>query len=165
MSAAINAERLREMLAYDPATGSLTWRRRSGPRCCVGGVAGSIGNRGYWHVQLDGKKYSAHRLAWLHVHGQWPVNQIDHQNGDRLDNRIANLRDISHSVNAQNLHKANHRSKSGLLGAHWHVTTGKWLSNIRSGGKQKYIGIFDTAEAAHAAYIDAKRELHEGCTL
>jgi hypothetical protein len=81
--------------------------------------------------------------------------------GVRSDNRLENLREVSQQVNCQNRRKAH--GVSGLLGAHPHQ--GRFSSSIRYGGKNHYLGIFDTAEEAHAAYLEAKRKHHEGSTL
>jgi hypothetical protein len=90
---------------------------------------------------------------------------IDHRDTCRTNNRLANLRDATRSVNAQNLRAArSNNSSCGLLGVTWN--RGRWTAQISPpGGPRTYIGRFDTAEQAHAAYLDAKRRLHAGCTL
>jgi hypothetical protein len=88
---------------------------------------------------------------------------VDHINGRRDDNRWCNLRDASRLVNQQNMRRAVAGSASGLLGAH--KKRGKWSSQIKVRGVLVKLGIFETADQAHAAYLAAKRQLHEGCTL
>jgi (p)ppGpp synthase/HD superfamily hydrolase len=90
---------------------------------------------------------------------------IDHINGSRADNRIANLRPSDHRHNAENLKQATAQNSCKLIGAHWHKLTKQWRANIRVQGKQKSLGKFPTAIDAHLAYVKAKRELHAGCTI
>lgn len=161
----LTAEILRELLDYDPQSGG--FRRRKSQRCIrAGDVAGVNRADRYRVIKINKKRYLAHRLAWLHANGSWPINCIDHINGDPSDNRIANLRDIPALVNSQNLRRAHADNRScGLLGASWHSRAARWQAHIRLDGKGRYLGLFDTAEAAHAAYLAAKRQHHEGCTL
>jgi hypothetical protein len=164
----LSAEQLRELLHYDPETGVFTWKVRPSIRVKrVGAVAGNIGAGGYAVINLTkfGSPKKAHRLAWLYIHGKWPEADIDHINGDRLDNRIVNLRDVSRRINTENLRSARRHSKSGLLGAHWHEPFKKWYSVITTDRKRKFLGLFKTPEEAHQAYLAAKRKLHEGCTI
>lgn len=159
----VEVEKLREVFSYDAETGILTWRDRVG-NVAAGSVAGRITNKGYIQIGVCGKRYMAHRLAWAYVHGYWPNGDIDHIDGDRLNNRIANLRDVSRAVNSQNERRARSSNKScGLLGVS--ASLSKWRALIRVDGKKLYIGTFDTPKAAHEAYLSAKRELHEGCTI
>lgn len=159
----ISAERLRELIEYGPETGIFVWRvRRSG--VTAGAVAGSPHSHGYQQIRVDGTIYLSHRLAWLHFYGVWPTGQIDHRDGDRANNRIANLRDVTRSVNGQNQRRAMSTNKScGLLGVNSHQ--GRWRARIRIDGKYRCLGLHDTPELAHDAYITAKRIYHEGCTI
>ena len=164
--AILSAARLREVLNYDPETGVFTWKVRTSNRVNVGAVAGAMLKTGYLSICLDGKFYRAHRLAWLFVRGEWPTADIDHLNGIRTDNRFANLRDASRSVNQQNLRAARGSTASGMLGVYRSDKKGKpWRSCIKVDGVDRHLGNYATPEAAQAAYIDAKRKLHEGCTI
>lgn len=158
----LTAERLRELLHYDPETGVFTTKREAG-RLRPGSRAGAVHVEGYRNVELDRIKYREHRLAWLYVTGEWPINTIDHINGDRADNRFANLRDVTRSVNKQNTRKAYKRTSSGFLGVSYHQ--GLWQANIQVNNKQFYLGRHKTPEEAHEVYLKAKREMHEGNTL
>ena len=150
---------LTRVLAYDEHTGLFTWRVQKSKRLNVGQQAGTLSNRGYFLISFDAKKYQSHRLAWFYVHGVWP-SVVDHINGDPLDNRICNLRDVSVSVNCQNLHRATVNSKVGVLGV-VQRPNGKFVANIRPpGGRPKYLGQFATADEAGAAYLTAKKALH-----
>jgi hypothetical protein len=164
--AILSAERLREVLDYDQETGIFTWKLPTSDRLKAGKVAGVLrGGHKYPRITVDYQTHGAHRLAWLHVHGVWPSGEIDHVNGDRSDNRIANLRDVPSFVNMQNQRRAHSRSASGLLGAWFDKRTGRWAASISVRGKRRFLGRFSTAEDAHAAYVEAKRRMHEGCTL
>lgn len=160
----LTAQRLRELLNYDPETGALT-NAVSRIHCPAGALAGSKRKNGYIEVSLLGGRYYAHRLAWLHVHGEWPQNSVDHINGVRDDNRIANLRDVQHRVNLQNRRSAPSNSMSGVLGAKWIPRKRLWSSRIKVGGATKSLGYYKTADEAHQAFLSAKRRLHEGCTI
>lgn len=158
----ITAQRLRELVSYDAATGEFAWLVKRG-NAELGSSAGYINSNGYRVIRLDGVRYRAHRLAWFFVHGVWPSENVDHINGDRADNRIANLRDITQAENLQNQKRAHNRSKTGLLGA-W-PSGDRFQSCIRVNGKYHELGRFDTAEEAHAAYLAAKSKLHKFQTL
>jgi hypothetical protein len=157
----LTAERLRQLVDYDPETGIFTWKIKR-KKVVVGERAGRMMNSGYQAIGIEYGLYLAHRLAWLYVYGEWPKHNLDHINGNRLDNRIANLRDVPQVVNAQNRRRA--LGRSGLIGA-FTAKAGRWRSQIRINGSQVPLGFFDTAEEAHQAYLTAKRRLHEGCTI
>ena len=151
----MDAQTARGLLAYDANSGVLTWRVSRG-KAKAGSVSGSVKKDGYRSVCVFGKSFQAHRLAWLIVHGAWPRQQIDHINGDRDDNRLSNLRDVSVVGNAQNRHKAN--GSSGLIGVTKHKNG--YQAQIGVSNKVRYIGLFRTANEARAAYLAAKQELH-----
>lgn len=159
----MNQQQLREILSYDPDSGLFRWLvTRKG--ASKSKAAGSKMTHGYIAIRIDGKDYTAHRLAWLYVYGVEPSGYIDHINGDRSDNRIVNLRDVSQVVNMQNVYAAKSNSKTGLRGVSWHAQRKKYTARIKSGARYLSLGLHDTPEAAHAAYMEAKRRLHEGCT-
>lgn len=165
----LSAERLRELIDYEPRLGVFQWKPRGwrqGSRCNDGRAPGSVSKQtGYLTIRVDRKLYQAHRLAWLHFHGEWPEHDIDHINGDRLDNRLANLRDVGNTVNRENMRRARADCAAGLLGVHFDKRRGTYFSSITAHGVQKYLGAFHSAESAHAAYVTAKRRLHIGCTI
>lgn len=156
-----------ELLRYNPSTGELFWAVRPAQRVQAGTLAGGVQRaNGYRYVSIGGKSIRAHRLAWAIFYGEWPAGDLDHINGKRADNRIENLRDAGRSANAQNERKARRTNKStGLLGAYRVGETDRYRAIIHVDGKPKHLGRFDTAEAAHAAYVEAKRKFHAGCTL
>lgn len=155
-------DEIKQRLSYDPNSGLFThllgWRK--------GRVAGCLDN-GYVKMSLYKNgicaQTHAHRLAWLFVYGTLPVNEIDHINGDRSDNRIKNLRDVTRQVNAQNLRKPIPGSRTGVLGVS--MRRGRYTSSISIGDRVIFLGDFETKDAAQAAYIEAKRRLHAGCTI
>lgn len=163
----LTAQRLRELLHYDPETGVFTWAADSGRwgRIKAGTAAGCINSLGYVVIMIDRRLYYAHRLAWLWARGVWPAELIDHINGVRHDNFLGNLRDASHSLNRQNQRQAQSHNKAGFLGVSWHKQTKKYCAGIWINGKKRHLGLFATAELAHAAYVSAKRLIHPGNTL
>ena len=161
MAAPLTAERLRELFAYDSSTGLFTRKVSTTNRVKVGDVAGSPNQKGYINIMVDGRLYPAHRLAWLYEHGIWPQGQIDHINGVKADNRIANLREATNGQNKQNMRSARADNGSGLLGVRWHDRDQRWHARIMLDGKAKHLGSFGSSEEAQAAYLAAKRELHD----
>lgn len=152
---------LQENYLYEPETGLFRHRFTRGRKTAMA-VAGAKDAQGRINIGVNGKLYKAHRLAWLYVHGRWPNQCIDHINGNATDNRIENLREVTHAQNMQNLRKARSDSTSGLMGAMplKRGTVKKWIAEIRVNGRKKYLGRFATAETAHVAFVNAKRELH-----
>lgn len=155
----LTQSRLKQLLHYDPDTGVFTWLANRGRKAKTGGMAGSINTCGHRQIKIGGRAYMAHRLAWLYVHGAWPKDQTDHINGVRDDNRIANLREATQSENNQNVAMYSNNT-SGFIGVSWFPATMKWKAQIKVNGGVKHIGYFDMPEAAHAAYLAAKAELH-----
>ena len=158
----VTPENVRDIFDYDPLTGVLIRRPYAGGRKS-GQPITHVWN-GYLHVYVGQRSYRAHRVIWLYMTGAWPVAVIDHIDTDTANNRWANLRQADSRRNGENQRRAHVQSKTGLLGASPYVN-GRFVACIRTGGKTKHIGYFDTAEEAHAAYVRVKRELHEGCTL
>lgn len=161
----LNAETLRSALSYNPSTGAFTWIGfRSGANPAK--EAGNTRPDGYKRIRIDGQSYLAHRLAWLHVYGEWPRQSLDHIDGDPSNNRIANLRDVATQANVQNIKKATRaNTSSGLLGVSYHKRDGLWRARIMTDGKSVCIGYFKDPGDAHQAYLNAKRLRHQGNML
>ena len=160
----IDLESARRTLSYDLETGQVRWKTRTGQRSKIGALVGSS-HDGYLRVKLDGRLYMLHRLAWFIHTGEWPKYEIDHINGDRRDNRMANLRDVPKCINQQNQHKARASSSTGLLGVSKCKHRDGFLAQIRVNRQTKSLGFFGTAEQAHAAYLAAKSKLHKESDL
>lgn len=102
----------------------------------------------------------------MYVTGEWPEINVDHRDGDPSNNRFSNLRDVAQQVNVQNVRKGTKRNlSSGLLGVSFHARDRLWRARIYKDGKDIVLGYFKTPEAAHAAYLSAKRDIHAGCTI
>ena len=156
--------RLKKLLKYDPTTGVFCWRVARGGAVKAGQVAGYVSVSGYRAIGVDSRQYLEHRLAWLYVTGAFPVQDTDHIDGNKTNNRISNLRDVSRSVNCQNQRRAKSQNKSGYLGVR--VEGKRWSAVIQaSGNAQRHLGTFDSPEQAHEIYVAAKRALHAGCTI
>jgi hypothetical protein len=152
-----------EVLRYDQRTGDLLWLGNSGKKATAGKVAGHVNCLGYVHVRIDGKLLLGHRIAWCMYYGEWPDQNIDHIDGNRSNNKIANLREASQQMNTQNRRSADKDHSIGLLGVKRHGK--RFRAGIVVNGEQFHIGVYDTAEQAHSAYVDVKRVVHHGCTL
>jgi len=155
----LTADRLREVLAYDAQTGAFTWRVTQSNRAKAGNTAGSLHRQdGYVYIRVDGVLHKAHRLAWLHVHGAWPTAGVDHVNGDRGQNGIANLREASQAQNMQNLRRPHRDNKLGFLGV---MQCGsRFVGRIKAGPSYFTSEKFDTPQEAHAAYLQLKAIHH-----
>ena len=152
-----------QALSYDPDTGDFHWKISPKPGIKAGDLAGSINTDGYRQIGFKKKNYLAHRVAFVFMTGSWPVNQGDHENGVRDDNRWSNLRDVTSPVNTQNQRKARKSSKTGTLGVSKQGE--KYRADISISGKSVYLGLFPSEEQASQAYVNAKRTMHEGNTL
>jgi hypothetical protein len=161
----ITPEFIKEMLDYNPDTGVFRWRISTNRRIKIGSIAGAKNWNSYLIIPLKGKRYRAHRLAWMYSYGTWPVYDIDHINGNPSDNRLSNLRDVTTAHNIQNQTKPHKRNKCGLLGVSWHTAGKCWRTRICTNGVQILIGYFNTPEEAHQAYLDAKKKYHLSNTL
>ena len=155
----LTAERLREVLSYDPLTGVFLWKVSTSRRVSVGSVAGYTDQDGYLRIRIDRVGYRAHRLAWLYMHGEWPADQIDHRNRSRMDNRIENLREATNGENSQN-REPKRAKPSGLIGVNWHARDKRWIAQIMVDGRSIHLGSFTELEKAAQARADAKAKLH-----
>ena len=159
----LTAERLRELMHYDPATGIFTRLLKTRNSINVGGIVGSMNSSGYLLTSIDNERHRMHRLAWLYHYGEWPSGHVDHIDGIKTNNAIKNLRDVDPLTNVQNQRRARVNNKSGFLG----VSSGGGLyrASITKNGKQISLGMFGSPDLAHQAYLRAKREMHFGCTI
>lgn len=155
VNSGLTAERLREVVTYDPATGVLRWRIARG-RAKVGAVAGSPEKKGYLRISIDGRRFKAHRLAWLYVKAEWPTDQIDHENGHHADNRFDNLREANNPLNCANAAVP----KNNTVGFKGVAKSGRrFTAGIKKNYRRIHLGSFDTAQEAAAAYDAKAKEL------
>ena len=165
-----DADLLRASLRYDPESGLLFWKERAIDLAGTANeakrwnnkhagkeVGSAISVRGYKKVRVFGFQYTQHRVIWKIVHGSDP-NYIDHINGDRSDNRLINLRDVSFQENCRNRRKLK-RNTSGITGVCWVSRTQSWQAAIVCDGKPKYLGSFKSIEDAANARATAEMEL------
>lgn len=153
--------RFYQLLNYDPVTGIFRWQVTIHSRALAGHEAGTISRAGYRVIQIDGKLYRAARLAWFMVYRRWPENLVDHIDGDKANDRISNLRDVSHSSNMRNQTRAHKGSTSGHIGVSWSASAGKWIVQVVAKGiARRHYGTFDRIEDAVARYWEMKKVLH-----
>jgi hypothetical protein len=152
-----------ELFDYDPINGNLIRKITTNHRAKKGDIAGTLHSCGRIVIGTKGKKFYAHRLIWLHQTGSWPENDIDHIDGNPINNKIENLRNATDSQNQQNIKKPKSSNLHGFLGVESRKVG--WVARIMSNGKRLNLGTFKTPEEAHAAYISAKRVLHSFNTL
>jgi len=153
----ISAEKLRELLDYNPLTGEFKWRRQGKGRPWHR-RAGSINNKGYWVIVISGRLYMAHRLAWLYVYGEWPAELIDHVKQDRRNTSIAALRQATHSQNRFNA-KNNKNNTSSIPGVRFDTNTDSWCAQLFVDGSYKLNKHFASCDDAIAARMQAEAEL------
>lgn len=156
----ITQELLKELLHYDPDTGIFTWLPRDCPKFRhTGKPVGSefvadCGKR-YRHTNLFGSSYLLHRLAFLYMLGRFPPSEVDHLNGNGLDNRFENLREVTRQGNTKNKRKHANNS-SGHTGIHWYPRYGKWCARIGVNGKKVCLGYFSNLQDAVNTRKDAE---------
>lgn len=150
----MNIDELKSLLSYDPDTGVILWIAK-GRGMIKKKAAGTKLHSGYLGICIGPKRWQAHRIAWALHYGCWPKDQIDHINGVKTDNRIANLREATNSQNGKNLglSKAN---KSGVKGVCFDKQTNKWRALIKVDFKSKCLGRFQTIEEAAQARKQAE---------
>lgn len=164
----LTCERLRAVLSYDPITGVFTRRCQAGSRkdFAAGTVAGCLDvDSGYIRIGIDGRRYWAHRLAWLYVHGVDAPEDVDHRDRIRSHNWISNLRAVSRAENLQNQVEPGPRNVSGARGVQWDERRGRWRVEISVNNRNKFVGRFDDLSQAVAARDDARRMFHPGAIL
>lgn len=155
-----DAETVRNFFYYNPETGDFTWRISSSSCRPVGSIAGTVDREGYRIIGVDKRLYRAHRLAWLYVHGEWPLGEIDHINRIKSDNRIENLRVVSGTENQKNarLRKDN---KSGFTGVRFHKTRKRWEAYITVDQKMLDLGHFGSDFEGKMMAIAARKNAEE----
>jgi hypothetical protein len=151
---------LRRYLAYDKATGVLTWKARPSvkSRCEIGAEAGYMEKDGYRRLKFMGRLYHTHVVAWALVTGEWPEHEVDHRDVNQGNNRWDNLRLATRSQNKANM-AAPVTNTSGVKGVYWDAARCKWVASIRVDGKKRMLGRFpaDQKDVAASTYQAAAR--------
>lgn len=155
-----------DRLDYDSDAGIFTWKmphkkalRFKGKRAGCVWKAQANGNKDYRYIKFNCIPIAEHHLAWMIAYGEWP-EMIDHKNGDSLDNRIDNLRICNPVINSQN-HNRPTRSMTGFMGVKKIKSTGKYEASIGINGKSVYLGTYNTPQAAHESYLQARLSNHD----
>ena len=178
----ISLKQLRGIVEYDPVTGNFFWCKRTPKKGddpakvaswntrYSGKIAGSVFKSGYRIIDIEGKKTRAHRLAIKFITGRWPHADVDHVNGNRDDNRAANLRQATRSNNLQNATKLRSNNTSGVKGVSIRKDTGKWTVRLREfkgktdcgkyKGKYLCFGSFTRKKDAIEAVRQARNLVH-----
>lgn len=151
-----------QYISYNPQTGLFTRIKTSGHKK-TGERVGVVNDR-YLQIGVCGKRYRGHQLAWFLTFGYMPKT-IDHINGNGLDNRLCNLREITQQQNCQNIRTAPKHNTTGFMGVSYYKAGKKYAAHINLDGKKKHLGYFNDPEIAHQAYLTAKRKLHSSCSI
>lgn len=141
---------LKELLVYDPQTGEFRWRYRRS-NVAAGAKAGALMSNGYVYISINNRRYLAHKLAWIYVYGECP-RMLDHENRNRSDNRIANLRLANRALNNANTLA---RNVIGVKGVY--KKGSRYQAKITVDGEKIYLGTYDTITEAALAYRKAAR--------
>ena len=145
--------RERPLAHFKNARAQVVWNARY-----AGLRAGWISRDGYVGVKVCGRTFKAHRVIWAIHHGYWPDDQIDHINGDRTDNQLANLRSVSNEENQRNKGRRSDNT-SGATGVYWDGRRSKWCAQIKTNGRNRTLGRFDNVADA----ISARRRAEAAC--
>ena len=149
-------DELVRQLKYDPCTGVFTWVAPKSVRVSCGDLAGSV-RKGYLQIDINGRRYLAHRLAWFYIHKEWPNVFIDHVDRNQLNNKLENLRLATRSQNGQN--SKDRASASGFRGVS-QTSKNRWRAAVKIDGKTKYLGLYTSPEEAHQAFLRARDEYY-----
>lgn len=155
----LTQEQLKKALSYNPESGEFTWIKRISIRINVGDIAGVIHPHGYRYITLFGERYKASRLAWLYMTGEWPINQIDHINRDRLDDRFCNLREVTNAQNQHNRSLNKQGTITGIQGVYF-TNNNTYMARLKHKGKYVFRKNFKTLEEAQDAIIEARKKYH-----
>ena len=154
---------LHRIICYNPLSGNFMWRIATGRRVRVGDIAGSLlrdrADRQRWRMNIHSRSYYVHRLAFLYMKGRWPRGQIDHKNGDTLDNSWLNLRECTGFQNQAN-RGPNKNNKLAIKGVSYNKKTKKFQASLRANGKRVHQSYHSTSEDAARAYKRAAKKFH-----
>lgn len=154
----VTHEQLISPVYYEEISG-LFFRSSSKGGVSVGSLAGGLHANGYLMMNIAKRKVLAHRMTWLWCYGWLPECEIDHINGNKLDNRISNLRLASRCENQMNV-PITSANTSGIKGVCYNKSAGKWQAQIQANNKRFYLGLFSSKDDAALAYLSAEKKLH-----
>lgn len=176
-SALPTPEEIKQLFEYEPSTGRVIYKPRplswfvptEDPslrerthnvwnRKHPGTPAGIKDGGGYLTTALHGKRLALHRIAWAIVHGEWPEGDIDHINGDRADNRLANLRHVTRAENLRNRAKSSN-NVSGIPGVTFYTKYQKWMAKFEYKGRTHFVGYFENKDDAASAIRQKRLEV------
>ena len=149
-------EKTKQILNYNPETGDFTYIQKR-KRMNIGDKAGALNKAGYIQLNLFGKVYAAHRVAFLYMIGSWPVGVVDHKDTNTSNNKWSNLRDVTKTVNNRNKN-IQKNNKSGVTGVSWNTREKRWVATICVESKSLCLGYFKFFEDAVLARMTAEKE-------
>lgn len=170
-------ELINSLLRYEPETGKLFWKKRPPQLFSKTGNQGQEGACRAWNTKWAGKEcftwtnengyktarfmdagFKAHRVIWMLCNKEWPKGDVDHINGNKVDNRISNLRVVSREQNNRNAYKPKNNT-SGVVGVSWRENIQKWRARVYQNNKEIDLGSYDTFEEAVAVRQAAAQRL------
>jgi hypothetical protein len=151
----IEQHELKNMLSYNPETGEWIWLISPANPVPALSAAGTISKHGYLVIQIKGRIYKAHRLAFLYMTGKWPL-EVDHRDCNRKNCVWSNLREATRSQNRANAGLSS-KNTTGFKGVVFDKKRGRWDAKIGKDKKRMYLGSFSSAMEAHAAYCEAAK--------
>lgn len=156
----ITQEEIKEIVKYSQETGVFIWISSRSNKIKIGDTAGNIwinqhNRKKYHRLWLSGRLYLAHRVAWIYMTGSWPNDQIDHIDGNGLNNKWENLREVSGSENQQNT-RMKRTNTTGICGVVWNKNANKWQAAINIYNKAVYLGLFENIFDAACARKNAE---------
>lgn len=161
-NAMLTQKELKKVLHYDQKTGIFIRLIPSGG-AIKNSIAGTKHNGRYTRIQIDGNRYLAHRLAWLYTYGYFPENQLDHIDRNKRNNKISNLREVSHQCNNRNCGNPKHNTSS-VRGIYWSKSNNKWYTQIKINYKIIYLGYHESFPEAVCHRLAAEQaEDWAGC--
>ena len=154
----ITQEELKELIDYNSETGVFTWKVSPARQVFSGDIAGTKRKDGYIQIKVKNELILSHRLVWIYMYGYLP-KYIDHINGQRDDNRIINIREVSNQQNSLNS-KISKNNTSGIKGVYWDKSRNKWTVRLSIDGKCKFFKRFDDIDLAKLVIEEVRNKYH-----
>lgn len=151
----ITEQLVREVFYFDKEVGKLYWKKPTSKRVKKGEEIKTLDRHGYYKVGLNNKEYLVHRVVWLYVYGYYPENLIDHIDGNKLNNKIENLREANKFCNSLNS-KTRKDNTSNIRGVYFDKNNKKWYAQIKD-NKRYFLGYYDSYDEAVCARFAAEQ--------